>query len=147
MLKRCGTSKKATELLCFKWRCQTKVTRLTGQNINLAQKAVTFESGRFLDIHKFIVINFMQRVQHNIYLSFNVSALRPCHGKWPLRKYIYMWPRASRSSLRDCSLPWNISKAFKEILYHPLIQYYGLTKSFKVRLNSEIEINWGGKWK
>ena len=41
-----------------------------------------------------------------IYLSLSVSALRPCQGKWPLRKYMYMWPSASKSSLRDCSLPW-----------------------------------------
>jgi hypothetical protein len=37
------------------------------------------------------------------YLSFSVSALRPCQGKLPLRKYINICPRASKSSRRLCS--------------------------------------------
>lgn len=38
------------------------------------------------------------------YRSFSVSALRPCHGKLPLKKYINICPRASKSSRRLCSV-------------------------------------------
>ena len=37
------------------------------------------------------------------YLSFSVSALSPCQGRLPRRKYMNMWPSASRSSRRLCS--------------------------------------------
>ena len=39
------------------------------------------------------------------YFCLLVAALSPCHGRPPLRKYINTCPRASRSSLLDCSLP------------------------------------------
>lgn len=37
------------------------------------------------------------------YLSLSVSAFKPCQGKLPLRKYMNMCPRASKSSLLLCS--------------------------------------------
>ena len=37
------------------------------------------------------------------YFCLLVAALRPCHGSPPRRKYMKTWPRASRSSRRDCS--------------------------------------------
>lgn len=39
------------------------------------------------------------------YRSLSVSAFKPCHGSDPLRKYINIWPKASKSSRLDCSLP------------------------------------------
>lgn len=43
------------------------------------------------------------------YRSLSVSAFRPCHGNMPRRKYMNMWPSASRSSRRDCSALSSIS--------------------------------------
>ena len=37
------------------------------------------------------------------YFCLFVAALRPCHGRLPRKKYMKTWPRASRSSRRDCS--------------------------------------------
>lgn len=34
-----------------------------------------------------------------------VAALRPCHGNEPLLKYIKTYPKDSKSSLLDCSMP------------------------------------------
>ncbi len=38
------------------------------------------------------------------YFCLFVAALSPCHGKLPLKKYMKTWPKASRSSRRDCSI-------------------------------------------
>lgn len=39
------------------------------------------------------------------YLSLSVSAFKPCHGSEPLKKYINICPKASKSSRLDCSFP------------------------------------------
>ena len=38
-----------------------------------------------------------------IQYKYKGHTLRPCHGRLPLRKYINMWPNASKSSLLLCS--------------------------------------------
>lgn len=37
------------------------------------------------------------------YFCLFVGAFSPCHGSDPRKKYIKTWPKASRSSRRDCS--------------------------------------------
>lgn len=39
----------------------------------------------------------------NVLLIGTPQTFRPCHGRLPRRKYMNMWPKASRSSRRLCS--------------------------------------------
>jgi hypothetical protein len=48
------------------------------------------------------------------YRSFSVSAFSPCHGSEPRRKYINIWPSASRSSRLDCSAKKHVSTFSKK---------------------------------
>lgn len=61
------------------------------------------------------------------YRSFSVSALSPCHGNEPRRKYMNMWPSASKSSRRDCSLPmWVFIDMYLAVPVNDLCSRYGI---------------------
>lgn len=61
------------------------------------------------------------------YLSFSVSALRPCHGNEPRKKYMNMWPSASKSSRRDCSFPiWVLIDIYRAVPVNDLCSRYGI---------------------
>lgn len=61
------------------------------------------------------------------YRSFSVSALSPCHGNEPRRKYMNMWPSASKSSRRDCSLPmWVLIDMYLAVPVSDLCSRYGI---------------------
>ena len=64
--------------------------------------------------------------------TLSVSALSPCQGRFPRRKYMNMCPRASRSSRRDCSLP-------KWVL---IDMYLAVPVKLLCSLNKNVEIPW-----
>lgn len=75
------------------------------------------------------------------YRSFKVSALRPCHGRLPRRKYKNIWPRASRSSRRLCSVKEKYSNDVEQHL-HQLCQW----KKISTNNGCKIELKTAGKW-
>ena len=50
-----------------------------------------------------MVTSFNKNKELKIQYKYKRHTFRPCHGRLPLRKYINMWPNASKSSLLLCS--------------------------------------------
>lgn len=79
-------------------------------NVLLMYQPMTQKQNKLLKLYS-LQTNFEKEKDHckkswwseNRIKIQKITTFKPCHGRLPLRKYINMWPKASKSSLLLCS--------------------------------------------